>query len=89
MFEPARLIELVLALVSVEFVALCALWVFARRGLPPRMLAANLAAGAFLLLAARAGLAEDRLFFMAALACAGLAHVADLAMRLRAADRET
>jgi len=36
MFEPARLIELVLALVAVEFVALCALWVFARRGLPPR-----------------------------------------------------
>ena len=84
MFEPQNLIDLVLALVALEFACLAALWFVARRGLPPRVAAANLAAGACLLLAARAGLSNEQTFFMIALAGAGLAHVADLALRLRA-----
>ena len=84
MFEPLNLIDLVLVLVALEFACLAALWFVARRGLPPRVAAANLAAGACLLLAARAGLSNEQTFFMIALAGAGLAHVADLALRLRA-----
>ncbi len=89
MFEPTRLVDVVLALVALEFVFLLALWFVARRGLSPRAAAANLGAGACLLLAARAGLADERLFFMIALSGAGLAHAADLVFRLRAADGET
>jgi hypothetical protein len=84
MFEPLSLIDLVLALVAAEFALLAALWFVARRGLPPGAIAANLAAGAWLLLAARAGLSNDTSFFMIALTGAGLAHVVDLALRFRA-----
>lgn len=84
LFGAPALIDLILALVVVEVVALA--WVRRRtgRGPEPLGLLATAAAGGCLLLALRAALADaDPIWIAAALAGAGLAHLADLARRWR------
>jgi hypothetical protein len=83
MSQYAFLPEAILALVVVEFIALV-IW-RARRGKGPSPLdiAANLAAGACLLLAVRAALLGQETMLLVFLAASGLAHVADLARRWR------
>lgn len=83
MSRYAFLPEAILALVVVEFIALV-VW-RARRGKGPSALdiAANLAAGACLLLAVRAALLGEEAMLLVFLAASGLAHVADLARRWR------
>ena len=76
-------VDAVLAILVVEAVVLAI--VLARRPRGPRFLALlpNLLAGLFLLLAVRAGLAGATVPLLGCLACAGLAHVADLLTRFR------
>jgi hypothetical protein len=76
-------IDLVLALVSVELVAL-ALW-RQQTGKGPSIakLAPNLAAGACLLMVARSALNDQGEMILVWLAAAGLAHVIDLVQRFR------
>lgn len=83
MVKPA-LLDLLLALVVVEAVGLIALAWRTGRGVPPRSLAATLAAGGLILLAWRLSLAEAWWGWVAlALAGAFGAHLADLALRWR------
>jgi hypothetical protein len=79
-----RMIDLILALVAVEWLVLAAVWRRTGRGIAPLALLANLAAGATLLMAARSALVgADWTVTAAWLAAAGLAHLADLAKRWR------
>lgn len=83
-FAGPGAVDLILALVAVEVVAL--LWLRRRtgRGPDPLGLLANAVAGAGLLVALRAALAEaGPTWIAAALAVAGAAHLADLARRWR------
>ena len=82
-FELPTLIDVVLAIVAVEFVALALLRRRLAGGLTIPQIAANLAAGACLLMVARAGLRGNETEALMWLAAAGLAHVIDLAGRLR------
>jgi len=77
------IVNLILALVVVEFIALAWWRVRRGRGVPIASLAVNLAAGGSLLLALRAGLAGDQTMILVWLAAAGLAHAADVALRWR------
>lgn len=81
--DAAFFIDLVLALVSVEFVAL-ALW-RQQTGKGPSLgkLAPNLAAGACLLMVARSALNDQSEMMLVWLACAGIAHSIDLVQRFR------
>lgn len=83
MSQYSFLPEAILALVAVEFFALI-LWRMKRgKGPSPLDIAANLAAGACLLLAVRAALLGQETMLLAFLAASGLAHVADLVRRWR------
>lgn len=83
LLASGRLIDAILLLVLVEAVVLVPLG--RRAGLSAAGILANLAAGAFLLLALRSVLAAaDWTVTAMALAAAGLAHLADVALRLRA-----
>ncbi|MFN3892387.1 MAG: hypothetical protein ACK4MV_18490 [Beijerinckiaceae bacterium] len=81
--DAAFFIDLVLALVSMEFVAL-ALW-RQQTGKGPSIskLAPNLAAGACLLMTARAALSDQSEMILVWLAAAGAAHTIDLIQRFR------
>lgn len=84
LFGGTGLVDVILALVVVEVAAL--VWFRRRtgRGPEPLGLLATAAAGGCLLLALRAALADaDPIWIAAALAGAGLAHLADLARRWR------
>jgi len=77
-----RLVDAILALMAAELVAIAALGTRLRIAL--RDVAANLLAGAFLLLALRAALTGAAPHWvLACLALALLAHLADLATRRR------
>jgi len=82
LFAGGRIVDLVLALVVLEALAL---WIHHRRtgrGIAPADFLPNLAAGACLLLALRAALAGSGWIWIAAwLAAALAAHLADLARR--------
>lgn len=75
--------DAILALVVLECVALIAWRLRRGKGPSPLDIAANLAAGACLLLAVRAALMGDEIVLLVALAASGLAHVADLSRRWR------
>jgi hypothetical protein len=90
--DPLWMVDFILALVLVEVVGFALFWALKKRGLSPFTLAANLAAGACLLLAVRAALTGQDGLLTIALAGAGVAHVLDLAQRfahahLRAGNR--
>ena len=75
--------EAILAIVAVEFLALV-VWRKSRGAGPaPADLAANLAAGACLLVAVRSALLGQGTMVLVFLAASGVAHVADLARRWR------
>ena len=79
--DPLWMVDFILALVLVEVVGFALFWALKKRGLSPFTLAANLAAGACLLLAVRAALTGQDGLLTIALAGAGVAHVLDLAQR--------
>lgn len=82
LFASGRIVELILGFMLVEAVVLGIYHRRSGRGLRPLDLALNLAAGALLLLALRAALADpDPLAPAPYLAVALLAHLADLARR--------
>ena len=82
--ESTYLVDLVLAVVAIETIALMLLWRWQRRGIAPAKLLPNIAAGAFLLLAVRCALGGTSWIWLAAcLAAAGLANAADLRQRWR------
>jgi hypothetical protein len=71
---------MILGLVLLEAVFLLVLHRRTGRGIGPSSMV-TLLAGAFLLLAVRFALSGEMFGMMASLACAGLAHVADLRVR--------
>ena len=74
-----RVVDLLLLLVGAEVVALVLYHRWTGRGVAPRSVLLNLASGAFLLLAMRAGLAGLWWGWVSlCLAAAGLLHAADL-----------
>lgn len=76
------MIDLIIALVVIEGVALTLLHRFTGKGVAPRDLVGLLLAGGFLLLAVRAALVEAGWGWVGlCLALALLAHLADLAIR--------
>lgn len=82
LFDNGRIVDLILALVAVEFVVLVAYRRMTDRGLPALDIVFNLLAGAFLLLALRSALAESGWLWTAVwLSAALVAHLADLARR--------
>jgi len=84
LFHGPHLVDLILAVVAVELVAVTIIWRWRRRGISPRSLLPNLLAGAFLLLALRCALVGTSGFWIAAcLAASGLANAADLRQRWR------
>lgn len=84
LFTTGRVVDLILALMVVEAVALGLLWARTARGVPPIALIVNLGAGALLLLALRAALTHAGTATMASfLGLALVAHLVDLAMRWR------
>jgi hypothetical protein len=77
------LLDAILILVVLEAIVL-GVWVLRRQGRVPAIgLLANLAAGFFLLLAARAAWVDEPELVMAALLGALAAHLADLGIRFR------
>ena len=82
-FNLPTLVDVVLAIVAVEFVALALLRHRLAGGLTIPKIAANLAAGACLLMVARAGLRGSETEALMWLAAAGVAHTLDLVMRVR------
>jgi hypothetical protein len=88
LFDNGRIVDLILALVVLEALLLSMLWVRTSRGLPPVPLIANLAAGAFLLLALRAALTDGGPMAVGGFLMLALpAHLADLALRWRSRAR--
>lgn len=84
LFAGGRIVEMILALMVLEALALGLYHRSTGRGIPPLDLVLNLAAGALLLLALRAALVDaDALAPAPYLAAALFAHVADLARRWR------
>ena len=79
--DAIHLIDAILALVGLEFIAVVVIKRFRGSGPPLHHLAATLAAGALLLCATRAVLAGDTGFMLAALAAAGVTHGIDMALR--------
>ena len=77
-------VDLILAIVAVEVVAITAYWHATHRGIAPASLLPNLLAGALLLAALRLALSGYSWpWYTACLALAGLANVADLRQRWR------
>ena len=84
LFRSPHLVDLIVAVVAMEFVAVAVVWQRHRRGISPRTLLPNLLAGLFLLLALRCALAEARWYWLAlCLAASGIANATDLRMRWR------
>jgi hypothetical protein len=80
----AHAVDLILAIVAAECVALTLYWHMTRRGIAPAKLMPNLLAGALLLLALRLALSGYAWpWYTACLAAAGIANVADLRQRWR------
>jgi len=82
LLSGAGIVDAILVLVVLEWVALAVYWKFTRRGVPPWKLCFNLLAGASLLLALRAALSDATtitilMFLSAALVC----HLLDLRTR--------
>lgn len=89
-FLGARGIDLIVALVGLEALALLGWRALSGRGPAPLALVSNLLAGAFLLLALRGALASDSGSWIAGcLSAALLAHLADLRLRWAEAPRRT
>jgi hypothetical protein len=77
-------VDLILAIVAIEIVAITLYWHARRRGIAPSQLLPNLLAGALLLLALRLSLSDYSWpWYTACLALAGIANVADLRQRWR------
>ncbi len=88
LFASGRAVDVVLALMALEALALALYWRLRRRGIAGVDLAVSLLAGAALLLALRAALTGAAWPWVAGWLAAALgAHVADLARRWRTADR--
>lgn len=88
LFTSGRIVDLILALMLVEGLALAAYHGLSGRGPAPLDVVANLGAGAALLLALRFALTGARWEVLAGtLAAAGVLHVADLARRFRGRRR--
>jgi len=84
LFASGRLVDLIIATVIIEAVALILYWSLVRRGVAPFDLLPNLCAGAFLLLALRTSLAgAGWMIASGCLAAAGLAHLTDVYRRWR------
>lgn len=84
--QSGALLEWVIALMAIEGLALTAFWLKAGRGIPPLDLSINLAAGATLMLAVRAGIIGDFTQLAGLLALALLAHILDLSRRWQPRD---
>lgn len=84
LFESGRIIDLILVVMVLEAAIIAAFaWTFPNR-FPTRGLLCNLAAGAGLLLALRALLTDSSWMMVGFwMGCALLAHLCDLALRLR------
>jgi len=83
-FAGARLVDLVLIVVSLEVIGISVYWHLTRRGISPANLLPNLLAGAALVLALRLALSDFSWpWYAACLAVAGIANVTDLRQRWR------
>jgi hypothetical protein len=83
-FGSARLIDLILAIVAGEVLAIALYWHLRRRGIAPRQLLPNVLAGVFLLLALRLVMSGFSWpWYAACLTASGIANVADLRQRWR------
>jgi hypothetical protein len=81
-FSSVHAVDLILAIIAAEIVAITLYWQTRRRGIAPAQLLPNLAAGAMLLLALRLSLSGYSWpWYVACLALAGIANVADLRQR--------
>lgn len=79
-----HVIDLILAIVIAEFLAISGYWVATHRGIAPAALFPNLLAGALLLLALRFALSGlGWPWIVACLALSGVANAADLRQRWR------
>jgi hypothetical protein len=84
LFSSVHTVDLILAIVAIEIVAITLYWYARRRGIAPAQLLPNLLAGALLLLALRLVLSDFAWpWYTACLALAGIANVADLRQRWR------
>jgi hypothetical protein len=84
LFATGRIIDIILALVVLECVAVVAAYRLGLAGVRPRALLPTLASGLLLLLALRAAIADAGWILIAApLTLALVAHVIDLAERWR------
>ncbi len=82
LFDSGRVIDLIVALMTVEAVALTVLYRMTGRGIAPARLWPNLLAGAFLMLALRAALTGASAAAIGSWLFLGLlAHLVDLAWR--------
>jgi len=82
LFDSGRVIDLILALMVVEAIALAALYYTTGRGIAPVRLWPNLFAGAFLMLALRASLTGAGPIAIGSWLALGLVgHLTDLALR--------
>ena len=80
----AHIVDLVLAIVGLEIIVIALYLRVTRRGITPAEVLPNLFAGALLLLALRLALSGYPWpWYMACLAAAGIANVADLRQRWR------
>lgn len=87
LFATGRVVDLILALMVLEALALSLLWARTARGVPTVPLIVNLVAGALLLLALRAGLTDAEPAVTGTfLGLALVAHLADLTMRWKRRD---
>ena len=87
LLASGRAVDLILALMAAEAIALLVLWRRRGRGVPPAQLIANLAAGGSLLLALRAALTGAHWAWLGVwLTTALIAHLTDLALRWRTED---
>ena len=83
-FRSPHLVDLILAIVAGEVLAIALYWQLSRRGIAPRQLLPNVLAGAFLLLALRLVMSGFSWpWYAACLAASGIANVADLRQRWR------
>ncbi len=83
-FSSARVVDLVLVVVSLEVLGISLYWRATGRGIAPTHLLPNLLAGAALVLALRLALSDFSWpWYTACLAVAGIANVTDLRQRWR------
>ncbi len=77
-------VDLVLGTVAAETIAISLYWRNTRRGIAPAQLLPNVLAGALLLLALRLALSDCSWpWYVACLALAGIANIADIRQRWR------